>query len=294
LLGSERPEHQVKGFTVKLNENYKEIMNDQKRKQDFSREAKLKLAEAFQVSPDQIVITSFGEGSTEIYFAVNDLNPSVLSNLKTKIQKLFPNYKKLDVHACFMMMEVSANSFDPRWNRDFSIESNCSQNEKRGGYDYFPPKGYMRYGLNVSGKFDDGDDTWLGMSNLPGEWAVAYHGTPSVNVPKIITSPLRVGLNNVYGLGIYCSPNINVSDFYAGNAEFELETKDGKKKFKYVFMCRVNVSNPHECKTVPCPEAENPSYTIHFTTCKDYWFVNLNNSNYEYIRCYGILVKKHE
>jgi hypothetical protein len=168
LLGSERPEHQAKGFTVKLDENYKQIMNDQKRKLDFAREAKLKLAQASNVSPDQIVITSFGEGSTEIHFTVLQLDKGYIYGLNDKMKKLFPSYAKIDVHASFMTMLIDASSFDPRWNRDFSIDSNCPKNEKRGGYDYFPPKCYMRYGLNVSGKFDGGNDTWLGYSGSPG------------------------------------------------------------------------------------------------------------------------------
>jgi hypothetical protein len=58
--------------------------------------------------------------------------------------------------------------------------------------------------LNVSGKYDNGDDTWLGMSNSPAEWAVAYHGTAWENVSKIIDTPLRPGNCNVHGKGIYC------------------------------------------------------------------------------------------
>jgi hypothetical protein len=37
---------------------------------------------------------------------------------------------------------------------------------------------------------------------------------------------------------------------------------------------------------------QNSQFTIHFTTCKEYWFVNHQNSGYENIRQYGILVKK--
>ena len=30
--------------------------------------------------------------------------------------------------------------------------------------------------MKVKGRFDNGDDRWLGMSNIPGEWAVGFHG----------------------------------------------------------------------------------------------------------------------
>ena len=33
--------------------------------------------------------------------------------------------------------------------------------------------------LFFSDKYDGGDNTWIGMSNSPGEWCVAYHGVAS-------------------------------------------------------------------------------------------------------------------
>ena len=39
---------------------------------------------------------------------------------------------------------------------------------------YNPPLGWIGIGLNVWDKYDDGDNTWIGMSNAKGEWCVAY------------------------------------------------------------------------------------------------------------------------
>jgi hypothetical protein len=162
----------------------------------------------------------------------------------------------------------------------------------RGGYAYNPPEGWYRYSLNVAEKYDNGDNTWLGMDNIPGEWCVAYHATPHENVKGISSSPLRVGGNNWYGRGIYCSPLVSEAEKYCGSP-LVLKTKtQGSLSYKYVFMCRVNVSHPHTCEEEECPLAEDPNYTVHFTTRENYWFANLNNSNYENIRQYGILIKE--
>jgi hypothetical protein len=189
-------------------------------------------------------------------------------------------------------MQIDANSFSPQWNRDFTIPSNCPINEKRGGQVYHPPTGYYRYGLNVSGKYDNGNDTWLGMSNCPGEWCIAYHGTPHQNVKSIMSSPLRIGPNNAFGRGIYCTPDISTAQGYSRN-QLEINTIYGRKRFSYVFMCRVNVSSIHQCTQSPCPLAEDPNYTVHFTTSSTEWFVNGNNAGFRNIRPYGILVKLH-
>jgi len=35
----------------------------------------------------------------------------------------------------------------------------------------------VRSGLNVSKKYDNQDDQWLGMNNNPKEWIVSYFGS---------------------------------------------------------------------------------------------------------------------
>jgi hypothetical protein len=189
-------------------------------------------------------------------------------------------------------MRIDSTCFAPIYNKDYSDDANCPENKFRGYRPYYPPAGWFRYGLNVIGKYDNGNNIWLGMENIPGEWCVAYHGTAHSSVKDITKSPLRSGSHNVYGKGIYCSPDVTVAEGYC-YPRLELDTKVGKKYYKYVFMCRVNVSNIHICGTYPCPYANNPAYTVHFTyPNRNIWFVNMNNSNYEYIRQYGILIKE--
>ena len=55
-------------------------------------------------------------------------------------------------------------------------------NEKRGGFDYFPPVGMHRYGLKVFGRYDNGNNDWLSYDNRSGEWSIAYSGLSGQNI----------------------------------------------------------------------------------------------------------------
>ncbi len=71
---------------------------------------------------------------------------------------------------------MSTDFFDSVGDNDFTNWP--QEKDKRGNLDYFFPKGWKRYGLNVKNKnYDHGNMDWLSMNNGPKEWAVAYHGT---------------------------------------------------------------------------------------------------------------------
>lgn len=89
LLGNEKPEHQVKWLSFKLNENYNEIIDDSNRKQDFDITIDEQLASAFKVSLHQIIINSFNEWSIEINFTIKDLDHASLSDMHSKMMNLF-------------------------------------------------------------------------------------------------------------------------------------------------------------------------------------------------------------
>jgi hypothetical protein len=290
LLGSSVAEHNVKGISIHLQGSLDNI-SDYKEKKKYIENVRSKLAKVHKVSLDKIIIHSVTAGSIKINYTVSDV-ADLNENLDSEMKKLLPGYLGCDIHPSFLYMRIDGSSFNQTYNRDYSVDANCPKNEKRAGQPYNPPRGWYRYGMNVNGKFDNGEDTWLGMENVKGEWCVAYHGTKHSNVKSISSSPLRVGPRSSYGRGIYCSPYPCEAEYYCSDI-FNLNIKgEGIVGFKYMFMCRVNVSNIHHCKLMPCPDAENPNYTIHFTISKDEWFVNLNNSNYENIRQYGILIKR--
>ena len=64
----------------------------------------------------------------------------------------------------------------PKYYLDYrgnTLNPNSSFNIVRGTEIYDPPYGYIGIGLNVLGKYDNGNDDWL--NNNCNEWAIAYH-----------------------------------------------------------------------------------------------------------------------
>jgi hypothetical protein len=163
--------------------------------------------------------------------------------------------------------------------------------ENRGGKPYTPPDGWIGFGLNVIGKYDNGNNDWLACNGRPGEWCVAYHGachgvSNSDDVKKIIKlileENLKPGSGQAYsgynddnhpgqkvGVGVYCSPNPVVIDGYAGRMEVN------GHYYRVAFMLRVK-----------------PDKIRFSNSQKDYWVLNAGNGDFSEIRPYRFLIKK--
>ena len=91
-----------------------------------------------------------------------------------KLKNLFKEIKEIEYKLLLEGCVICPDMFDTRWNnRDGGW---AKKGEKRGGREYIPPYGWIGYGLNVIDKYDNKNNTWLGMKNIKGEWWVAYHG----------------------------------------------------------------------------------------------------------------------
>jgi len=195
------------------------------------------------------------------------------------------------------MLDARGNNADGGWGKG----------EKRGGEEYIPPEGWIGYGLKVLDKYDlekEGkQNDWLAYDNREGEWCVAYHGVGSeysskevakaVNGIANFTLKEKKNLNNnineeeddeeeydyaedddirhpgnKVGRGVYCSPNPDVMDNYAGKVEINNEI------YKMGFMLRVN---PEKIRV--------PVGNLNF------WVLN---GNPDEVRPYRILIKKVE
>ncbi len=151
-------------------------------------------------------------------------------------------------------------------------------NEIRGGNQYYPPEGWVGYGIRVVDAYDGGNNAWLGYSNSGGEWSVAYHGIGLINSSNMNYSNM-VGMKQSFknsndrfhkgqkvGEGIYVTPKPEVMEKYC------YEYICCNKKYKIAFMARVN---PEEIR---CPEEK-----------EDYWIINGHEND---IRPYRILIKE--
>ena len=272
-----------------------ELINNKSEFEKFKENLKLKLSKDYNIPKEKIIVTLPQKGSfhVQVIFQSEEFH-----NLdKKEFIKKFkndPEFKELkhlkDIHEGVIMegVKLSRNQLDPAGNR----VSGWGVGEKRGGIDYDPPLGWTGIGLKVKGKFDKGDDTWIGMSNIQGEWCVAYHGVgdgkSSDDVKKITgliyKSRFKKGERQKHskcddqfhpgkkvGDGVYCTPTIKTAEMYAGKSEIHGHI------YKTVLMVRVKPSARRHCDTCWDSKAHN------------YWVVN---GTIDEIRPYRILYKK--
>jgi hypothetical protein len=289
LLSSNCPAHQTKAISLRLEGDLNALEADKTAKARFIEDARTKIAAVHEVNPMDVVILPLTAGSTVVPYLL-PRGSGALSAIQQRYAAQFgPSYLGHQIHPSFTQLQINPATFVPSWNRDFGNPAMCPQGERRGNQPYIPPAGWRRFGMNVLGKFIDGD-TWLGMSNVAGEWCIAYHGTKYHCLRDMTEGPPRAGTTNYFGYGIYCSPDPAVA---AGLAKvIEVPVGTSTVRCSYMFMCRVNTRSIHRCTQSTCEFAKDPNYTLHMTTYHGIWFVNCQNQNYQNIRPYGLLVKE--
>lgn len=173
-------------------------------------------------------------------------------------------------------MVFPASSLDPAYNFDFTNMEDNGDRFLRGGEPYSRPYGWHRIALKVEGKYET--DVWLGQKgnrlfSSPGEWPVSYHGTSNKNSASIAEAGYNASkcVREVYGKGIYSSPELATAEDYA--VSFELEGI----RYRTVVQNRVNPQSLVKIKGVLCGGK-----------LTEYW-ISPNESD---VRPYGILIKK--
>ena len=275
-------------FGVTKNEIY---LVDGNEFEKLKEKIKRKISKDYNIPKNEIIVTYPQKGSlrVQVIFENDKFNDLNLDDFKSKFKndKEFQelnNLKEIHKDVLISVCKLSKNQLDSRGNR-----YDWGENEKRGNMPYDPPKGWIGIGLNVLDKYDNGDNTWIGMENIKGEWCVAYHGVGQLEEPnkvkdivsKIIRDKFKPGMGQVHedcddnnhpgkkvGKGVYCTPHIKTAEDYSGTSEIN------GQKYKTVLMVRVK---PDAIRCCNCEYA------------KDYWVVDGTNNE---IRPYRILYKK--
>ena len=137
------------------------------------------ISSKLNVNKKLLILTNLREEENKYYMDLA-FNPEV-TNINT-IDENSIKQKLIEgqIQDCKMIpllegCRLSSNIFDPIFNAFYS-KNNQTNNQKRGNEDYMPPYDWAAYGINISGKYDFGDNTWLGNNNQEGEFAVAYYG----------------------------------------------------------------------------------------------------------------------
>ena len=151
---------------------------------------------------------------------------------------------------------ISPSIFDPNYHKFYNLNLNMNMLiQKRGGEDYIPPASWTSYGINVLGKYDFGNNNWLGNNNGIGEFAVAYYGINNLFNHNLIMIQNLISLMGNYESGRTYREENNIRNpghkckagaYFFKNpnyAENSCETLNiGGFEYKIMFMCRVNPS----------------------------------------------------
>ena len=253
-------------------ERNKELLYNKIEQEKFNKKLKKKLSIEYNIPEDKIIITNPQKGSysVQVIFATDSFNDKTVDINTLKNNCSDEEFKELkglkEIHSGLIMegCKLSSDMLDSRGNR----ESGWGENEKRGGFNYYPPKGWKGFGLKVLGKYDNGNDDWITYNGNPNEWAIAYHGigaggsckTVEQATEYIYKGGFKAGNGQVHenqknintrykpnpndpqndhsktvGVGVYCSPLPSVMSGYAKYSN----TKINGKNFKMGFMMRV-------------------------------------------------------
>nr|CAG8471099.1 10486_t:CDS:2 [Entrophospora candida] len=163
---------------------------------------------------------------------------------------------------------LSSDFLDPSYNCDFTNINDGATVHIRGGVPYQRPCGWQRHALKVSGKYDNGNDQWLGTG--ANAWPVSYHGTAKHNAQSIADAGSLLSKDKRFDFcyGIYTTPSVNVAELYAPEFEF------GGNKYIIIIQHRVNPKNLEKIKST--------------TGANDCWI----SKSGEDVRPYGICIKK--
>ena len=246
-------------------ERNNELLNNEKEQKIFNNKLKKKLSMEYNIPEDKIIIICPEKGSykvTVIFMSDefnNNFNKENFINSCTQEEfRELCNLKDIQKGVIMDGVKLNLSMLDSRGNQS----PNNYGGGKRGGEEYFPPMGWKGYGLKVMDVYDNGNNDWLAMNNNSNEWAVAYHGigkagnttnTEAITNKIIKGGDFKNGLfigsekgqarkddddirhpGNKVGEGVYCTPDINVAEGYAGSSSIV-----NGKRYKMIFMMRV-------------------------------------------------------
>jgi surface protein len=265
------------------NEN---ILNSPEKKKDFIQTYKPIIAKELEINEKNLIFRDVHRGSIGVSLSAIDKDVSI-----EKLKNI-PNLENIEKKPLLEIFQISANILDPKGDRS----NKWGKNEKRGNEDYIPPLDNWRgYGINVIGKYDNGNNDWLDYKNKNGEFAIAYMGINNFqgdkskmvsdlnnyakDIRRVIPNKLYRRDSNRRNSGIFkylfdyteCGDGICLfqNPKYAENSAGIIDVPG--YQIKLMLMCRVNP------KKIRQPE--------HFNDC---WILNPTPDE---IRPYRILIK---
>jgi hypothetical protein len=247
------------------------ILCDIKEQEDFMDELRYSLHMGLNIDPKHMVITYPRSGSVliTVVFNTEDYNVLQLGTLNNIFAQHTPDLNHLKSIESNLILDgilLNPELLDSKGN---NTNQGWGVGEKRGGRPYYPPQGWIGYGLKVLGKYDNGNNDWLDYRGVNGEWCVAYHGASqkiNQNYNQMRNDDDANHPGQKVGEGVYCCPKPYVLDNEGGVVQAN------NKKYKIGFMLRVKPDKIRIANSNP-----------------DYWVLNGDSSE---IRPYRILIKE--
>ena len=261
-------------FDFELNDNrINQLIQDELQRCQFNEKLKKALMKAFKLNDEELIITNY-KRDKQSYRAVIVFKSMFNKDITKKdLLNIFKNDNDLKtlkyIEKCLIIpsIKLSKSMLYPDGNNN--DDNQWGKNDTRGGEKYYPPIGWAKFGLNVSKRFDNKNDDWLGFEHHKGEWCIAYCPFSGINknIPQTYENDndLKHPGKKV-GVGLYC-PSVT------SLMEERTETINiCGNNYKIGFMVRVK---PDKIRS-PQSKAQM-------------WVTNGNDSE---VRPYGILVKK--
>jgi len=250
-----------------------QLIQDELQRCQFNEKLKKALMKAFNLNDEELIITNY-KRDKQSYRAVIVFKSMFNKDITRKdLLNIFKNDNDLKtlkyIEKCLIIpsIKLSKSMLYPDGNN--KDDNQWGKNDTRGGEIYNPPIGWAKFGLNVSKRFDNKNDDWLGFEHQKGEWCIAYCPFSGINknIPQTYENDndLKHSGKKV-GVGLYCPsvPSLMEERTEAININ--------GKNYKIGFMVRVKPDKIRSPQSKP-----------------QMWVTNGNDSE---VRPYGILVKK--
>ena len=237
----------------------------------FNEKIRKTLMKIYNLSQEELLISNHrrekGKFTTILVIKSNfskDITKDELIKVFSEDEEL-KTLEKVDKELIMPKIKLSQSMLFPK---EDNKKNKWAIGEKRGGEDYMPPLGWIKYGINIDHLFNDRSPDWISHLHKKGEWAVAYCGIGITETLKQIyenDDDIRHRDKKV-GVGVYCPSDPKLLEKYA-----ETINANGEN-YKVGFMIRVK------------PDKIRAS-----AKDKNMWVLNGNDND---LRPYGILIKK--
>ena len=187
-----------------------QLIDNYEERAEFNGKLRNVMIKAYNLSEDEIIITNYKRDKKQ-YRAVAVFKSNFNKNMtKNELLNIFKDDNELKtlkyIEKKFVIpsIKLSRSMLYPNHNIK---NNNYGRNDTRGGERYNPPLGWIKYGLNVSKRFDKGNDDWLGFTHKKGEWSIAY--APFTGIDENIPQDFKDDNDDKnpgkkVGVGLYC------------------------------------------------------------------------------------------